>query len=529
MGQVYEARHLFLDRAVAVKVLSVNVGRTPAAAERFLREARTLSKIQHPNVVRIFDSGRTREGLFYTVMELLEGADLKQHCASFDGPLPWAHACDILAQLLEGIAAVHAKGVLHRDLKPANTFLAHEPGGVVVKLIDFGVAKPLTLEDQASLTRDGSLIGTPDYLAPELLRGSAVATVQSDLYALGIIAYQMLTGRVPFQGDSMLDRMNAAVSQAPAPLERVVPDLPAEVDDLVMQLLSKRPEDRPANAAQAARRLREVVASDDSLTPTATVLDDDPTGAAPTLDLRERPVLPAADDSHPSIELIDDADVEFVPSHRPWLVALLSVAAVVGFVLLIDALTSTDSVSTPPAVSPTVTAAAAPLPATSQSVPARTPSAAAESPSTPDAPRQAAFVSAPAQTAPVVEPTPDTPRPSVAPKPPEPPRKKAGARKASAKPATKPPAKPTAKPSAPPKGPATDAVLLRRLAKKIRKQCKPAAAQSVSFIVANTGKPLGVTVRPKDASAGCAKRIAAGTTFRTRTSTTPIRLEVPGS
>ena len=526
MGQVFEARHLFLDRAVAIKILSGGVGRSPASAERFIREARTLSRIQHPNVVRIFDSGRTAGGLFYIAMELLHGTDLRQHCASFEGPLPWAHACDVLVQLLAGVAAVHAEGVLHRDLKPANTFLARDADGITVKLIDFGVAKPAMLGDHPGLTRDGALIGTPDYIAPELLRGAGPATPQSDLYALGVIAYQMLTGHLPFSGDSMLERMNAAVGQQPAPLHDTVPELPAAIAAVIGDLLAKDPNDRPTSAEAARAQLRAAMSLDDGITPHSGELDD---AGAPTLDLRHTPL--------PTEDIVDG------PSRAgPWKGVVVSLLAVAAFVGVVDRLASAGpepttlharvaaaqlvplQVMAPTDTAPTDTAPADTAPtatvatATARTATART--ATAPTASTPPDPRAAATATAPAATAATATASTATTRADTA--------HKDTAHKDTASPVDKRP-RPSVAPTRKPPSTTTpnDATLLRRLRKRIARRCKDTPPTNVSFLIGSNGKALGVTARPAGAGAACARTQVTTTSFRPRTATTPIRLEVP--
>src|SRR6266705_2089685 len=197
MGTVYRATHLLIDRPVALKVLSQRFVGDQTAQQRFRREARAAGRMQHPNAVTVTDFGATDDGYLYIVMELLEGRTLRDLLAH-EGPLDPARAVSIMLQVCAAVGAAHDAGLIHRDLKPANIFIEQRPNlPAVVKVLDFGVAKLAVEEhddDYQTLTQVGSIIGTPRYMSPEQCSGAMPLTPASDVYSLGIILYEMLTG-----------------------------------------------------------------------------------------------------------------------------------------------------------------------------------------------------------------------------------------------------------------------------------------------------------------------------------------------
>ncbi|SRR6266498_2333100 len=258
MGTVYRAKHLLIDRPVAIKVLNQRLVEDEAAQIRFRREARAAGRLQHVNAVTVTDFGRTSDGYVYLVMELLEGRTLRDVLAK-EGPLDTARAVSLMMQVSAAVAAAHEAGIIHRDLKPANIFIerrAESPA--VVKVLDFGIAKlaadTLDEEDAKNLTMVGVMIGTPRYMSPEQCDGLEL-TPAADVYSLGVILYEMLTGSVPFSGTSPLAIAVKHASEQPLSPRELVPSIPPELERVVLHALEKRPQDRPADAAEFRREL----------------------------------------------------------------------------------------------------------------------------------------------------------------------------------------------------------------------------------------------------------------------------------
>jgi hypothetical protein len=246
MGEVHAADDLRLRREVAVKLVPA-AGITTVARARFVREAQAAARIHHPNAVAVFDAGES-DGFLYLVMERVTGQTLDDRLAA-SGPLPVAEAATIAVAVLDGLGAAHAAGVVHRDVKPANIIVG--PGGV--KLLDFGIAT-LFGEAGASVTVAGELVGTPKYLAPEQITGQP-ATPATDLYAVGVVVFEMLTGTAPFdRGEPVATAI--AHRDEPAPDVRTIrPDVPPRVAAVIRTALRKRPADRYRSAAEMRRAL----------------------------------------------------------------------------------------------------------------------------------------------------------------------------------------------------------------------------------------------------------------------------------
>jgi serine/threonine-protein kinase len=249
VATVWRGWDLRLERAVAVKVLDrTGLGGDPSAATRFDREARTLARLAHPNIVTVYDFG-AQDGVAYLVMELVEGRSLAALLA--EGALPVAQAAAIAAQVCDALGAAHRAGIIHRDVKPANILI---PAGGGVKVCDFGIARLQHAAGQATLTAVDTAIGTSDYMAPEQAAGDPV-DARTDLYALGCVLYAMLTGSPPFTGDGPISVVYQHLHRAPVPVRSHRGDVPPDLDNLVGQLLAKSPTDRPADAAQVRTRL----------------------------------------------------------------------------------------------------------------------------------------------------------------------------------------------------------------------------------------------------------------------------------
>ena len=246
MGEVWAAQDLLLDRPVAVKVLGAALAGDGRAAERLRREARAAGRLDHPNIARMLDLGE-HDGRPYLVMEFLEG---ESQAARIDraGPMPAAEAVRVVAAVADALQAAHSAGVVHRDVKPGNVFLT---SGGEVKVLDFGIA---SAAGEADLTT-GDLLGTAAYLAPERALGQP-ATPAADLYSLGVVLYELLAGRRPFQGGSDIELAMAHVTARPAPLALVAPSTPPSLVAACEHALAKDPAARPSSAAAFARRLR---------------------------------------------------------------------------------------------------------------------------------------------------------------------------------------------------------------------------------------------------------------------------------
>lgn len=259
MGAVFDAWDSLLDRPVAIKVMRPAYADREDYIKRFLREAQAASKVRHRNVVVSLDYGEAN-GLVYSVMERLVGQDLKRMLkGSPDQRLPWNQACRLLVQIASGLKAAHDQGVIHRDIKPANCFVTEEDDQPVVKLVDFGIAKFDHGSQEEPITRTSQVLGTPSYLAPELVRTRNPASTRSDVYSLGVMAHRMLTGRLPFGGETSFEVMYRACTEPVPRLRKRVPELPAAVENLVLQMLAKDPERRPADMAEVRQRLRTLV------------------------------------------------------------------------------------------------------------------------------------------------------------------------------------------------------------------------------------------------------------------------------
>ena len=260
MGTVYRAAHLLIDRPVAVKVLHPRFVEDDAAQLRFRREARAAGRLQHPNAVTVTDFGRTTDGYVYIVMELLEGQTLRD-VLSAEAPLAVGRAVELMSQVAAAVEAAHEAGVIHRDLKPGNIYVVQRRDSPpVVKVLDFGIAK-LAAEssddsDAKNLTQTGVMIGTPRYMSPEQCDGEAL-TPASDVYSLGIILYEMLTGSVPFNGPTPLAVALQHSSKPPRPPRELMPSIPVEFERVVLHALAKSPTERPGDAGEFRRELLE--------------------------------------------------------------------------------------------------------------------------------------------------------------------------------------------------------------------------------------------------------------------------------
>lgn len=243
MGDVYLAEHQLLKRPAALKMIRPESAADPTALARFEREVQSTAVLSHPNTVEIYDYGRADDGSFYYVMEYLPGMSLAELVDQF-GPLPPERAIFLLRQACGALAEAHAQGLVHRDLKPANLFIA-ELGGLhdFVKLLDFGLVKPSGRKDDLHLTSDNNVSGTPLYMSPEQTTGSPLDG-RADIYALGAVAYYMLTGKPPFNGESAVAVMIAHARDPVVPPSQLRPEIPNDLERIVLKCLEKSAEAR---------------------------------------------------------------------------------------------------------------------------------------------------------------------------------------------------------------------------------------------------------------------------------------------
>jgi serine/threonine protein kinase len=261
MGAVYRATHVMLGKPVALKLIRPEIVTSPEVVRRFQREARAASLLSHPNIVTIYDLGQVEDGTLYLAMELCVGMSLKDVIVA-EGPLAPRRAVRLCRAIAGALALAHRNRIVHRDLKPHNVMIARDAEGQEIpKLLDFGIAKAVET-DGATLTSTGMVLGTPRYLSPEQARGLSVDG-RSDLYSLGIIFYEMLVGRVPFDDPSVPSLLVKHVAEAPRPPSELRPDVPSAIESIVLRLLEKD----PARRFQSAEDLSAALATLDPAAP----------------------------------------------------------------------------------------------------------------------------------------------------------------------------------------------------------------------------------------------------------------------
>jgi serine/threonine-protein kinase len=259
MGTVYKAEHILIGKHAAVKVLHPELRSNQEVVNRFFNEAKATTQIKHPGIVEIFDFGYLETGDGFIVMEFLEGMSLAQRLTA-RGAMPDGEAAMILRGVCSALAAAHAKKIIHRDLKPDNVFLCPDPDsatGERPKLLDFGIAKlsDAALTGSTSATKTGMAMGTPTYMSPEQCRGAGEVDHRSDLYSIGCMFYEMVTGNPPFVADGAGELIGAHLFVVPQPPSSVVSTISPEADKLILELLDKKPENRPQSAKELGQRL----------------------------------------------------------------------------------------------------------------------------------------------------------------------------------------------------------------------------------------------------------------------------------
>lgn len=257
MGVVVMATHIDLDQRVAIKVLQKSAAYNQDALMRFMREARAAAKIRSEHVARVMDVGKLEDGLTYIVMEYLEGLDLAEVLRK-EGPLRVTTAADYILQACEGLAAAHAAGIIHRDIKPANLFLARQGGRTnVIKVLDFGVSKisKNNPERDGAATQTGQVFGSPMYMSPEQLESTVHIDSRTDIWALGVVLFEMLTGKPPFGGKSSANIMTAVIRDPPPKLRTLRPEIPASLEEVVVRCLEKDREQRYATVIELAEAI----------------------------------------------------------------------------------------------------------------------------------------------------------------------------------------------------------------------------------------------------------------------------------
>ncbi len=377
MGVVFAARHVVIERPLAIKVLKREVMRDKATITRFIQEAKAASRIGHPNIVDVTDFGTTDDNMTFSVMEFIEGETLG-HAIRHGAPFEQPRAIKIAVQIARALGAAHDKGIVHRDLKPENVFLVERDGRAdFVKIVDFGIAKVMPLggvaPNQPRLTRAGSVFGTPEYMSPEQAAGKSDTDGRADIYALGAMLYEMLTGKVPLRGETTVRTLAMVMLDPVIPPSKVRPELGIshELEAVVMKALAKKRETRYQTMAEllaALERVQPIVGKSITGSPVY-ALSPLPPGAdaASTLDhlgapaAKAVPVSPSgvkrAPDSSPSIpkpgntqvrqahepefatrrdkpatfdHVWSDGDITMPPTSRRWPLFLLFVLIVAG-------------------------------------------------------------------------------------------------------------------------------------------------------------------------------------------------------
>ena len=367
MGVVVAARHLELNQNLAIKVLLPSASTSEEATTRFLREGRAAAQLTSPHVAKVHDSGRLPSGAPYLVMELLRGRDLRAILSEVRR-VPLAQAIEWALQAAHALSEAHGLNIIHRDVKPANLFLAETSAGQQIKVLDFGVSKQLD-STEADLTKTTSAVGTPRYMAPEQMRSPRLADARGDIWALGIVLYELTTGQSPFQGDSVTALCFDVMERTPAPPSQLNPALPTSFDAIIARCLEKDPNDRFQSMAALATALgaiapgsrssglfnvaaTEPASSAPRATPVFATLDPGPTGHGPRTEPLVQPLFPEL----PPQDTMRSWDTTAVPRTAPKRPSRLPLVALgigigVGVATLVGVLVEDSKASSPSAAS----------------------------------------------------------------------------------------------------------------------------------------------------------------------------------
>ncbi|HMJ55645.1 MAG TPA: serine/threonine-protein kinase [Polyangiaceae bacterium] len=401
MGYVVVAHHLQLDTKVAIKLLRAELATSAEAVERFAREARAAVRITSPHVARVFDVGTLDTGAPYMVMEFLEGDDLSSLIQK-RGTLPIHEAVDYVLQACEAIAEAHAAGIVHRDLKPANLFCARRPDGTVtIKVLDFGISK-LTGGAGAALnhTKTTAIMGSPFYMSPEQMESTRGVDIRTDIWGLGVILYELVTGRTPFEGNALPEVCLRVATQQPAPMRTLRADAPAALELVILRCLEKDRDKRYGSVARLAVALRDFASSRGKQSVETIMRSHEASG---------QPAMSAAPEAGPApvpaaaagawggtIEPLGKTQIPMQRGKGKTLAIAIAVAVGAVVVIGIVALRVAQSNTAPPAASGLVqsTTTAAPNPVAAAPVPAVT---AAAEPAASETPPAAAALQAPSE------------------------------------------------------------------------------------------------------------------------------------
>jgi beta-lactam-binding protein with PASTA domain/predicted Ser/Thr protein kinase len=328
MANVYLAEDEELGRRVAIKILNDRHASDDSFVERFRREAKNAAGLSHPNIVSIYDRGEA-EGTYYIAMEYLEGRSLKDRIVS-EGPLPIPAAIEATRQILRALGFAHRRGIVHRDIKPHNVLLAQDGAERRHKVTDFGISRTAA----SQMTEAGSIVGTAQYLSPEQARGASVDQ-RSDIYSVGIVLYELLTGRLPFTGETPLEIAMKHLSEVPKPPSSLRPEVPPDLDMIVLRALAKDPAERFESAEEMDEELARVagggaVTSETAEAATAVLAGAGIAESAPTI-VSRRPVVAPRPEQRPYRE---QEYYDYEPPRRrrtiwPWLLTLLLLAGAI--------------------------------------------------------------------------------------------------------------------------------------------------------------------------------------------------------